>query len=133
MGCSEAVALRPHHGPCAQFFEGKGYSEGFVKNMTAVMQDLGGDPSRPVRLWCEADVICAHCPYNCKGTCESGQKVRAYDTAVLRLCALREGDLLSWGEYCARVTERIILPGRLRQVCGGCEWLAIYEGKAVNR
>ena len=133
MGCAEAVALRPHHGLCAQFFEGKGYSEGFVKNMTAVLQDLGGDPSRPVRLWCEANVICAHCPHNCKGTCESGQKVRAYDTAVLRLCALREGDLLSWGEYCARVTERIILPGRLRLVGGGWVGLAFCAGKAVNR
>lgn len=132
MGCSEVVALRPHHGLCAQFFEGKGYSEGFVENMAAVLQALDSDPSRPVRLRCEADVICARCPHNRKGACESGQKVRAYDAAVLRLCALREGDVLSWGEYCARAKERIIAPGRLRQVCGDCEWLAICEGKAVN-
>ena len=133
MGCSEAVALRPHHGLCAQFFEGKGYSEGFVENMAAVLETLGGDPSRPVRLCCEADVICARCPHNRQGCCESGQKVLDYDAEVLRLCSLRAGDTLSWGEYCARVEERVIRPGRLRQVCRDCEWLAICEGKAVNR
>lgn len=133
MVCSETVALRPHHGLCAQFFEGKGYSEGFVENMTAVLETLGGDPSRPVRLCCEADVICACCPHNRQGCCESGQKVLDYDAEVLRLCSLREGDTLSWREYCARVEERVIRPGRLRQVCRDCEWLAICEGKAVNR
>ena len=30
--------LRPHHGLCIAFFEGKGYNQKFVENMTNVVQ-----------------------------------------------------------------------------------------------
>ena len=28
------ICLRPHHGMCLAYFEGKGYSDGFTVNMT---------------------------------------------------------------------------------------------------
>ena len=39
------MILRPHHGMCFQFYEGKGYSEEFTDYMGAVMQRLEADPA----------------------------------------------------------------------------------------
>lgn len=32
--------IRPHHMLCMQFFEGKGYSDGFVASMAAIKEKL---------------------------------------------------------------------------------------------
>ena len=32
--------IRPHHMLCMQFFEGKGYSDGFVASMAAIKKNL---------------------------------------------------------------------------------------------
>lgn len=32
--------IRPHHMLCMQFFEGKGYSDGFVASMAAIKENL---------------------------------------------------------------------------------------------
>ena len=33
MEVTTTYRIRPHHGMCLYFFEGKGYSEGFTKHM----------------------------------------------------------------------------------------------------
>ena len=33
MEVTTTYRIRPHHGMCLYFFEGKGYSEGFIKHM----------------------------------------------------------------------------------------------------
>ena len=119
-GCN----LRPHHALCAGFFRGKGYSEAFVENMSAVIGMLrGSDPLLTPR--CAADPICGYCPHNCGGVCDHADKVEAYDAAVLSLLGLREGTEVRWSELTARVRQRILKPGRLKEVCGGCQWYGI--------
>ena len=45
--------LRPHHALCVGFFRGKGYSEGFVENMSAFIGTLrASDPLLTLR-WSE--------------------------------------------------------------------------------
>ena len=37
------IRLRPHHGMCFQFYNGKGYSEEFTENMDDLLGRLNGD------------------------------------------------------------------------------------------
>ena len=116
--------LRPHHGLCIAFFEGKGYSAAFAENMKRVIAVLeANDPE--VTLADSADVICAACPNDRGGVCESAEKVGRYDDAVLRLTGHACGDTLRWSEFRALADGRILSPGLLGEVCGDCQWYGI--------
>lgn len=120
----DCVDVRPHHGLCAEFFRGEGYSSEFVSNMTIVLSELNaGDPL--IRLTVGTDSICCQCPNNIDSCCETEYKVVRYDNAVLDLCGLSDGSVLHWSEFRALVREKIISPGLLSQVCGDCIWFGI--------
>ena len=121
------MIVRPHHGLCGIFFMGKGYSGEFVENMSAVL-DLLCESDPPIKLTVGADNICCRCPNNVEGICETADKVTRYDNAVLKLCGLSDGDVLRWGEFRAKVREKIISPGLLSEVCGDCMWFYICGG-----
>ena len=40
--------LRPYHGMCFQFYEGKGYSADFTDHMGRVIKELEADPEQKV-------------------------------------------------------------------------------------
>lgn len=46
MEVTTTYRIRPHHGMCLYFFEGKGYSEGFTKHMAEVKEWLLGKMDR---------------------------------------------------------------------------------------
>ena len=96
-----SISLRAHHGLCLRFFQGKGYSGAFVENMARKKAMLEENPL--VRLTDQADEICRACPNNLCGQCESAEKVRRYDRAVLSLCGLTPGDVLPYRELAERV------------------------------
>ena len=124
----DGIIVRPHHGLCGEFFQGKGYSSEFVSNMSIVLSELNaGDPF--IRLTVGTDSICFGCPNNVEGICETVDKVTRYDNAVLKLCGLSDGDVLRWGEFRAKVREKIISPGLLSEVCGDCMWFYICGGE----
>ena len=114
------IDLRAHHGMCLAFFQGKGYSGEFVTNMAEMKAVLEENPS--VRLRAETDEICAACPNNLGGCCESGEKVIRYDREVLRRCGLREGTVLPYRDCEALVRRRILETGQREEICGGCQW-----------
>ena len=120
-----AMPLRPHHGMCFRFYEGKGYSAAFTDHMDRVIRTLSERPETPVRLTLSADVVCEHCPNNRDGVCGSADKVMRYDAAVLDACNLKDGDELPYADFAARVRERILDAGLRRVICGDCEWDAI--------
>ena len=119
--------MRPHHGLCLGFFEGRGYSGEFSRNMAAVLASL--TPESPVRLTAGHDVLCGSCP-NRTEACENAG---AYDRRVLALCGLETGQAMTWGELRQAVRSRILLPGRLSQVCGGCRWAELCRGKLAEQ
>ena len=124
----DCVDVRPHHGLCAEFFRGEGYSGEFVSNMTIVLSELNiEDPL--IRLTVGTDSICFGCPNNTGDCCETAEKVARYDNAVLKLCGLSEGDILRWSEFRILVREKIISPGLLSEVCGDCIWFSICGGE----
>lgn len=121
----ERMTVRPHHGLCIRHFTGKGYSPSFVANMARVMEQLHDAPEQEICLQMREDVLCGSCPHNEPGGCTSGQKVRRYDAAVLALCGLENGVVLTWRGFQRLVEERILSAGLLETVCRGCQWLAL--------
>lgn len=122
------MQLRPHHGLCIGFFEGKGYSEAFVRHMTEVIARLAAEDPE-ITLVTHCDVLCDACPHNQGGVCESDEKVSRYDNAVLQYCGLTAGDTLRWSAFRTRVTAQILHEKKLGAVCGDCMWQSICAAK----
>ncbi len=119
--------LRPHHGMCFQFYEGKGYSAEFTDHMGRVIRALSEAPEATVSLTVSSDAVCAHCPNRTGGTCQSADKVRRYDEAVLRACGLADGDELAYIDFIASVRTKILKKGLRQSICGDCEWNEICK------
>lgn len=119
-----AIEIRPHHGLCAEFFVGKGYSGEFTENMAAVLKTLAENNPQVIPK-ADTDLICGHCPNNVCGNCTSSEKVLRYDKKVLELCGIAEGTVLFWEDYRRLLREKIIGANRLKEVCGDCQWAEI--------
>lgn len=118
--------IRPHHGMCLYFFEGKGYSDGFTAHMAEVKNWLLGEKGLVcLQLVGETDEICSACPHNRRGRCEAAEKVNRYDNGVLQYTSLREGQELTFPEFERIVEEKILTPGHGRAICGDCQWKEI--------
>ena len=87
-------SLRPHHGMCFQFYEGKGYSPDFTDHMGKVIEAFEDAPQQEVRIITATDIVCENCPNNEAGVCVSQDKVTRYDEEVLRVCGISEGELM---------------------------------------
>lgn len=118
--------IRPHHGLCTLFFVGKGYSPDFVRRMGEIIETAahGGE----LRLTTQADEICACCPNRVDDQC-SGMNAPAFDEKVLALTGLNEGDIVTLPHLQTAVTEHILHPGRLEEVCGDCQWADICRNQ----
>ena len=121
------VLLRPHHGMCIGFYEGKGYSTGFTDHMSRVIRLLSEDT--PVRITSGPDEICSRCPNLDGAACLSDEKVRRYDRMVLDMTGIEDGTECTYGTFSRSVSDHIILPGRRREICGDCEWDEICRRK----
>lgn len=123
MSDKDVISLRPHHGLCLGFFEGRGYSDGFSRSMAALLEGLDGDSA--VRLAEGHDSICISCP----NQAEVCPNAAIYDRRVLQLCKLTAGERLTWSDFQKRLRKRVLEPGRLAEVCGSCEWFYICGNK----
>ena len=119
---NKKVTLRPHHGMCFEFYEGKGYSEDFTDHMGSIIRELENNPNQIVTVKAKTDIVCSHCPSNRNGCCESQGKVTKYDKAVLQLCKIKEGETMTYSDFRKKVKEKILNKGLRNQVCGDCHW-----------
>lgn len=126
MSC-RPVRLRAHHGMCLAFFEGKGYSTGFVKHMALVQHELKENPL--VCVVCETDIICRACPNHHNAVCTDQEKVVSYDREVLRACGLAPGAVMPYHSFQALVYDNILTPGKRASICGDCQWTALCHFK----
>ncbi|MCC8141631.1 MAG: DUF1284 domain-containing protein [Lachnospiraceae bacterium] len=128
------IPLRPHHGMCLAYFEGKGYSQGFTSHMQGILDLLTKDAERGeteslVCLTIGTDVICEACPHNENGICSADEKVSGYDRKVLELCDLTPGETMPFYKLASRVQSEILSPEKRKSVCSGCQWEKLCEGK----
>ena len=123
-----SIKLRPHHALCAQFFEGKGYSDRFTKHMSSVLASLKSTDT-VVMITSGCDCICAGCPNQINGVCTSDEKVKGIDRRAVNKMDLDFGANVRWSKLCGLAVQTIIRPGLLRDVCCGCEWIGLCAGK----
>ena len=123
----QRIKLRPHHCICIQFFEGKGYDEDFVKNMSEIIACLEkNDP--PVELTAGCDDICAFCPNNVDGDCQTAEKVSGIDNRCMNEAGLKTEPYADWYVIRDSVKKNIIDSGRLAEICKDCCWIEICAG-----
>ena len=115
------MMLRPHHLLCTQGYEGKGYSDGFVSNMSKIVGLLRSDPQIKINIVFSSDHICEDCP-NRVGIdgCKSESKVDRYDKAVIELLGLQEKEYY-YQELISKL-DMLLDNDRLKSICGDCEW-----------
>lgn len=121
--------IRPHHGMCFQFYEGKGYSTDFNNHMSKIIKELASDPSQKVILKIETDEVCTNCPKNNLGICETQDKVLRYDNETLKAIGLKEGSEVPYSEFTKFIKEKILSKGLRESICGDCSWNYICKGK----
>lgn len=119
--------LRPHHALCALFFEGKGYSQAFIENMTAFL----AEPNQMVEITMGCDSLCQECPHNQDGICDDETKVAHFDQGVLHLNSevFKAKQVFPLSGLCQNVCNTILQQDLLAEVCGDCEWAALCQGK----
>mgnify|MGYP002748248055 CR=1 FL=1 len=117
------ICLRPHHGMCLAYFEGKGYSDGFTVNMQKMLEffEKGAD----IELTVSGDEICKECPNLKEGSCVSAGLVEAYDRKVLEACGLSEKVQMRFQEFVENVQKNV----RRRLLCN---YLAINESLSCD-
>ncbi len=121
------IKFRPHHFLCSLGFQGKGYSDGFTANMSAIVVDrlraTGGD-NEQIQVVGATDDICTPCPKRRGTLCENQEKIATLDYRHARALKLFVGSELSWAEAKRRILKRVP-PGSLSTLCAGCQWLEL--------
>lgn len=127
----KVLMFRPHHGMCLCFFEGKGYSKEYIKNMYSIIEKLNENPY--IRLSRECDMICRMCPDNIEGVCTSDKKVNDFDTKVLENTKFSFGQKIKYQDFHNAVIKNIISCGKLKSICELCQWYYICSNKSTDR
>ncbi|OOY12804.1 MAG: DUF1284 domain-containing protein [Rhodobacteraceae bacterium] len=121
----ERLKYRPHHFLCSLGFEGKGYSEDFTANMSAIVEGTlrrADGVEVEIEVVGAADDICAPCPSRRGALCVAQDRIAQLDAAHGHALGIAPGDVLRWGEALERIAA---LPeGALEEICAGCQWLA---------
>ncbi|MBB5516508.1 hypothetical protein FHS89_002539 [Rubricella aquisinus] len=120
----DPIRYRPHHFLCSLGFEGKGYSDAFTANMSAIVMGrlrAEGGADQVIEVVAATDDICTPCPKRIGSLCVSQPKITALDTAHAAALSLHAGDRLTWGEAQDRIRANVP-PGSLKTLCQGCQW-----------
>lgn len=124
MSAKAHIRFRPHHFLCALGFQGKGYSDLFTANMSAIVEEQlrapNGDATL-IEVTPLADDICAPCPKRRGRLCSNQDKITLLDRSHASALALQPRERLTWGQAKARIREQVP-PGSLKTLCQGCEW-----------
>lgn len=129
----DIMTLRAHHLLCSVLFQGNGYSEAFVKNMQAVVDQLFS-PERMILPVDRPDQICETCPNAlADGGCaldEENKKIADKDRMVLQRLDLTNGCAYPAGELQEALKQKVT-ESFFETCCGGCRWyrqgLCSYE------
>ena len=117
--------LRPHHLLCLQTFTGHGYSEEFVRHMTAVQGLLLTDALASIGLVHGVDELCAHCPNNRDGQCTSANPALfdAHVLSRLQVSGAVPEDLTGRSAVLHGIPDSLTVSASvLEECCPGCEW-----------
>ena len=74
-----------------------------------------------------ADDVCIQCPNRRENGCVSDEKVKEYDSRILKACGLKYGEILSWEEFTWKVRKKIISGIGREKICPDCQWSNICK------
>jgi hypothetical protein len=119
------LQFRPHHFLCTLGFEGKGYSDDFVRGFQTIADQLRtqgpqGDQVE-IQVTSATDSICAPCPNRRGELCETQDKIAALDQAHASVLGLKPGQILNWGEAKRRIASRMTTQA-FESSCAPCAW-----------
>lgn len=123
------MMLRPHHLLCTQGYSGKGYSDAFVQNMTAITNRLRNEVDVVVNIIFSTDDICAKCPKMIDtGLCKDNDKVESFDKKLIDYFDLEEKSYIYQDiirEIDSKMTETI-----MEDICSNCCWYPVSACKS---
>lgn len=118
------IYLRPHHLLCTQTFQGKGYSEEFVENMTQITNILHTEKSQEIELTFSCDSLCAVCPNKINNGkinfCKTNNKVMNYDKKITDYFQLKQGTY-NYHHLVSHINTSLD-PYLFKHFCQNCEW-----------
>jgi len=120
-------ALRAHHVMCVTTFAGKGYSTGFVREMTRVWRAIRDGSVAQVLVTAEADPVCHACPHlrdvENPESCRFQASVASRDRRMIEAMGWTEGQPVDLVQALEVVHESHT--DLMARVCIGCEWVPI--------
>lgn len=117
------IKLRGHHLLCLQGFQGYGYSEDFVLNMTRI-NELRKTNGCIISLTKEADDICSACPNLKNNLCENKKQneiiVKMDEEVISQLNSDNEYNSIDLFD---EVSSKFNSLKSVENVCNGCKWV----------
>ena len=130
------LVLRGHHLLCLKGFQGFGYNEDFVENMTKV-NSLRKLDSTTVTLTNHADDLCTHCPNLKDNLCKDNahnEIIRKMDDEVLKkIDSQKEYNSV---ELFEKIDEIFKTEESVSKICFNCMWhekCLFYQKLSNNR
>jgi len=122
------MKLRPHHLLCTQGYSGKGYSDDFVENMTAITTHLRNENNALIEIVFTTDDICGKCPRMIgHGLCESEEKVKRIDKKVASYFGIEEKTYI-YQDIIREINSKMT-SDTMDDICGNCEWYPVSACK----
>ncbi|SDB13574.1 hypothetical protein SAMN02910298_00708 [Pseudobutyrivibrio sp. YE44] len=121
--------LRPHHLLCIQKYTGHGYDENFTNHMDNTVDSLAEGCSVTLIEGC--DDLCIACPNNIDGNCNSLDKVKQMDEAVLGACGLSYGMSSEWSKLANLARGKIFETSEFDKICYYCEWFELCNNTPI--
>lgn len=122
------IRFRPHHFLCALAFEGKGYSDEFVRGFQRIvdaLRDEGKDGDlREIEVVGSSDSICHPCPNRRGKGCETEEKIARLDRAHSEILGVSPGEKVSWGVAKNLLAQRMT-DEAFEKACAPCSWKSL--------
>lgn len=116
------LILRGHHLLCLQGFQGYGYDENFVRNMTEINRQRKL-ANTTISLTDSPDDICKSCPHLKDGICENqkqDERIKSMDEEVLsKLNTINEYDARDLFEKVGKIFNS---KESVSKICSKCIW-----------
>ena len=130
------ITLRGHHLLCLKGFQGYGYDESFVENLSSI-NSKRKLPDTIVRLCDCADDICFACPNLIDGKCENNaqnERIKSMDRKVLEKLDKKNEHVSI--ELFDKIDEIFKTPESVSEICFNCKWsekCLFYQKLSNNR
>ena len=119
------IYLRAHHLVCFQHFEGKGYSDEFVANLSSILSNLKANPDRKnITILDSCDDVCRCCPNRQNGKCQTEDYVKSLDHSFLSILKLSVNEIVSYSQAIDRI-NKFLSGQQFVKTCSSCQWYSI--------